>query len=165
MRSLFRQLGKVARSSLAALAFASVATLAVYEGYTDHAVIPVPGDVPTYGHGSTTRPDGTPVQLGDTITRPEAVELMRRDVARFEGAIKRCVHVALYQHEYDAYVQLAYNIGAKAFCGSTLVRKLNVADYAGACAEISRWDRMQGRPIRGLTIRRAKERALCEGRL
>ncbi|WP_373276927.1 glycoside hydrolase family protein [Laribacter hongkongensis] len=32
----------------------------------------------------------------------------------------------------------AYNIGSGAFCGSTLVRKLNAGDYAGACSEINR---------------------------
>jgi lysozyme len=140
---------------LSAVAFAALLS---YEGYTDRAVIPVPGDVPTIGFGTTEN-----VRMGDTITPPKAVERALRDVQKFEGAIKRCVRVELHQYEYDAFSQLAYNIGPTAFCNSTLVRKLNQGDYPGACAEISRWDKMNGKTLRGLTIRRQKERSLCEG--
>ena len=38
------------------------------EGFTDHAVIPTKGDVPTIGHGSTRWEDGTRVRLGDTLS-------------------------------------------------------------------------------------------------
>lgn len=138
---------------------AALVGLLLSEGYTDRAVIPVPGDVPTIGFGTT---EG--VKMGDRITPPKALVRALRDVTHFEGAVKQCVEVPLYQHEYDAYLSLAYNIGPTAFCRSTLVRKLNAEDYAGACAEISRWDKFQGRPLRGLTIRRERERAQCEGR-
>lgn len=149
------------RMSVAALTLsaAGFVGLALHEGYTDRAVIPVPGDVPTIGFGTTGG-----VKLGDRTTPPAALSRALRDVEKFEGAIKQCVTVPLHQHEYDAYTSLAYNIGTGAFCGSTLVRKLNAGDYAGACAEISRWDKFQGKPLRGLTIRRAEERAKCEGR-
>lgn len=147
------------RTALAALAFsaAGLVGLAQYESYTSKAVIPIPGDVPTIGFGTT---EG--VHMGDTITPPVALARALRDVQKFEGAIKRCVTVPLYQSEYDAYTQLAYNIGSGAFCSSTLVEMLNAGDYTGACAQISRWDRASGRVVRGLTIRRAQERALCE---
>jgi lysozyme len=145
----------IASLTLSAAAFVG---LALHEGYTDRAVIPVPGDVPTIGFGTT---EG--VKMGDKTTPPKALARALRDVSRFEGALKQCVKVPLHQHEYDAYLSLAYNIGTGAFCGSTLARKLNAQDYAGACAEISRWDKFQGKPLRGLTIRRAEERAKCEG--
>lgn len=149
------------RVIIAALSLSAVGLVGIagYEGYTDRAVIPIPGDVPTIGFGTTAG-----VRMGDRITPPVALERALRDVQEFEGAIKRCVTVPLYQHEYDAFLSLAYNIGPTAFCNSTLVRKLNAGDYAGACAEISRWNRAGGRVIRGLEIRRAKERAQCEGK-
>lgn len=84
-------------------------------------------------------------------------------MAKYEGAIKECVAVPLHQHEYDAYLSLAYNIGPTAFCGSTLVRKLNAQDYTGACREILRWDRFKGQPLRGLTLRREGEYRQCMG--
>lgn len=151
------------RAAIAALALSAAGLLGITysEGFTDHAVIPVPGDVPTIGHGSTRHPDGNPVRMGDTITRKEALVWARADIARFESTLKRCVSVPLTQGEYDAYVSLAYNIGAGAFCKSTLVRKLNAGDYPGACAQIRRWDKLGGRQVRGLTARREREYRQC----
>ena len=152
---------QTSRILIAALALSAsgLVGLTAYEGYTDRAVIPIPGDVPTIGFGTT---EG--VKLGDKITPPVALARALRDAQKFEGAIKRCVKVPLHQWEYDAYTQLAYNIGDGAFCGSTLVRKLNAQDYPGACAEISKWNKAGGRVVNGLTVRREKERALCEGK-
>lgn len=149
------------RLAVGALALSAVGLVGVvgYEGYTDKAIIPVPGDVPTIGFGTT---EG--VKMGDRITPVEALARVLRDASKYEGALKRCVRVPLHQHEYDAYFSLAYNIGADAFCKSTLVRKLNAEEYAAACAEISRWDKFKGKPLAGLAARRAKERAQCEGR-
>lgn len=146
------------RVQLSALVLSAAAFvgIAVHEGYSSRAYIPVPGDVPTIGFGTTGG-----VQMGDTITAPQALVRALQDVQAFEGALKRCVRVPLHQHEYDAYISLAYNIGPTAFCGSTLVRKLNAQDYAGACKEILRWNRFKGEPLRGLIIRRQKEYQLC----
>ena len=150
-----------ARLAIAALTLSVGAFVGIvgHEGYTERAAPPVPGDVPTYGFGST----GPDVKAGDRIDPVRAVQRAARDVTRFEGAIKACVTVPLYQHEYDAFVSLAYNIGPAAFCGSTLVRKLNAGDYDGACAEILRWDRFKGQPLSGLTKRRRAEAAQCRG--
>lgn len=148
------------RQSIAALSLSAAALigLAISEGYTDKAVIPVPGDKPTIGFGTT---DG--VKLGDTTTPIRALQRVLVDVQTYEGAVKQCVKVPLYQNEYDAYLQLAYNIGPSAFCGSTLVKKLNAGDYPNACKEILRWDRFQGQPLRGLTKRRQAEYKQCMG--
>ena len=139
-----------------ALSATALVALALSEGYTPRAVQPLPGDKPTIGFGTT---DG--VRMGDTITPPKALERKLRDVQAFEGAIKQCVRVPLSQGEYDAYVSLAYNIGSRAFCNSTLVRELNDGNYTAACAQILRWDRFKGQQIRGLTLRREREYQTC----
>ena len=141
-----------------ALSASALVGIAISEGYTDQAVQPLPGDKWTIGFGTT---DG--VKQGDRITAPQALERALRDVTKFEGAVKQCVTVPLYQYEYDAYVQLSYNIGSGNFCGSTLVKKLNSQDYAGACSEILRWNRFQGVPNKGLTARREREYKVCTG--
>lgn len=148
------------RRSISAIALSASALvgIALHEGYSDKAITPVPGDVPTIGFGTTAG-----VRLGDKITPPVALARALQDVQKFEGALKRCVTVPLHQYEYDAYVDLAYNIGAGAFCGSTLVKKLNAKDYAGACAQILVWDRFRGAPLRGLTVRRQAEYKQCMG--
>ncbi len=150
-----------ARIILAALALSAAGLVSVvgYEGYSDRAIIPIPGDVPTIGFGTTAG-----VRMGETTTPPVALARALRELREFEGALKQCVKVPLHQYEYDAYVSLAYNIGPHAFCRSTLVRLLNNHEYSAACAEISRWNKAGGRVVKGLTNRRAAERAKCEGR-
>ena len=140
------------------LSAAALVSLVMSESYTSTAVIPVPGDVATIGFGTT---EG--VKLGDKITPPVALQRAMTDIQKFEGALKQCVTVPLSQNEYDSLTSLSYNIGSGAFCGSTLVRKLNAGDYAGACLEIKRWDKFQGKPLRGLTVRRQREYTECMG--
>lgn len=150
------------RARVALLALSLSATglvgLVVSEGYTDKAVIPVPGDVPTVGFGSTKG-----VKLGDTTTPVKALERAAREIRVFEGAVKGCVTVPLHQHEYDAAVELAYNIGADAFCKSTVVRRWNAGDYPGGCEAFLMWNKAGGRVVQGLVERRERERRRCLG--
>jgi lysozyme len=147
------------RTKIAMLSASAVALvgLAVHEGYRENAYLDIVG-VPTIGYGTT---EG--VRLGDRTDPIKALERALSDMQKFEGAIKQCVKVPLHQNEYDAYLSLSYNIGSKAFCGSTLVRKLNAGEYKNACDEILRWDRAGGKVVRGLTIRREKEHKQCLG--
>jgi len=153
------------RQGVAALVLSASALIgiAVHEGYREEAYIPVPGDVPTIGFGSTTNLDGSPVRLGQRTTSVEALKRLGKDVEKFETAVKTCAPVPMYQYEFDAYVSLTYNIGPNAFCKSTLAKKLVQYDYEGACKEILRWDRFQGKPLKGLTIRRQEEYKTCIG--
>ena len=149
------------------LSAAALVGIVLHEGYTDRAVIPVKGDVLTIGFGTT---EG--VKLGDTTTPPKALERVLADVQKFEGALRTCVTVPLAQHEYDALVSFSYNVGSRAFCHSTLVKKLNTEDYAGACAELLRWRFYQGKDCAlpehtrlcgGLVTRRQAEHRQCLG--
>lgn len=146
------------RQDIAAISLSATALVAlvIHEGYRDTAYIPVAGDVPTIGFGTTAG-----VRIGDKITPPQALNRAMTDVQQFEGAVKRCVTVPLTQNEYDAYISLSYNIGSNAFCRSTLVKKLNMQDYFGACQEILRWDKFNGKPLEGLVKRRQQEYKLC----
>lgn len=148
------------RKAIAGLCLSAAGLVYVvgYEGYCGTACIPVKGDVPTIGFGTT---EG--VKLGDKTTPHAALARALRDASKFEGAIKQCVTVPLYQHEYDAYTSLAYNIGPTAFCNSTLVKKLNAGEYRAACMEILRWDKFKGKPLAGLSKRREGEKNMCLG--
>ena len=145
----------VAALSLSAAGLVSIANL---EGFSEKAYIPITGDVPTIGFGST---DG--VRMGDTITPQKALERLMRDVGVAESAIGRCVKVPLSQSEYDAFTSFAFNVGGKAFCESTLVKKLNAGDYDGACDELERWVYSQKKVVPGLVNRRQVEHRLCTG--
>lgn len=125
----------LAALSLSAAAFVGIVTR---EGYTDGAVIPTKGDVPTVGFGTTSG-----VKMGDKTTPVKAVQRAMKDVTEYEGAVKRCIKVELSQAEYDTYVALAYNIGPTNFCTnpktgepSTLSKRVNAKDYVGGCEAI-----------------------------
>ena len=137
--------------TLLVLSAAGLVGILVNEGFRQPAYTDTVG-VPTIGFGTT---EG--VKMGDRITVEKALIRALTDVSKFEGALKKCVKVPLSQNEYDAYIDFSYNIGSTAFCNSTLVKKLNREDYAGACAEISRWIKQPE-----LIPRRQRERALCE---
>lgn len=146
-----------------ALSASTLVGIGMKEWYTNTAIIPVPGDVPTKGFGTTRNADGSPVKLGDTTTPSRALVDLLRDADKFAQAVKRCAPVPMHEYEFSAYVSLAYNIGEGAFCNSTLVRKLISYDYEGACKEILRWDKVKGRTVRGLTVRRHEEYRECIG--
>lgn len=148
------------RQDIAAISLSATALVAIvlHEGYKDNAYIPLAGDIPTIGFGTTSG-----VKLGDRTTPEKALQMAMRDVQSYEGAVKSCVKVPLSQNEYDAFISLSYNIGTGAFCKSTLVKKLNAGDYEGACKQILLWDKFKGKPLSGLTKRRQEEYKKCLG--
>lgn len=155
-----KRLGKRVSAGLLALSSAGLLALAGFEGFSEKAYIPVEGDVPTIGYGHTD-PTGR-LQVGDLITKDEALLLLQEDVREAEAAVQKCVKVPLYPREFDSYVSLSYNIGERAFCNSTLVRRLNSGDYYGACSELKRWVYSGGKKYRGLEIRRKAEELICK---
>ena len=156
------------------LSAAGLIGMAVSEGWEPVARPPVPGDVPTGGFGST-RSESGPMKEGERIDPVRGLILLQRDAAEAERIVRRCAPVPMYQHEFDAFVSLAYNVGpGKAgvkdgFCElkrggpPTIVRRLLAGDYTGACDAILGWDKFKGKPLRGLTLRRERERAVCLG--
>lgn len=137
---------------------ACLAGIASYEGYRGEAYLPTKNDRPTIGFGETKG-----VKPGDRTTPERALVQLLKSTEAHAEAIRQCISVPLYQYEFDAFVSLAYNIGVGSFCKSTLVRRLNEGDYAGACGEILRWDRQAGRVLPGLKKRRQAEYAVCRG--
>ena len=132
----------VAALSLSAAGFVG---LVAHEGYTDRAVVPVKGDRPTVGFGSTFRDDGTPVQMGDTITAPQAVKRSFNHIAKDESRLKQCVKAPLTQYEYDTLVNHAYQYGAGATCASEVVKLTNQERYTEACEAYLNWKKAAGR--------------------
>ena len=112
--------------------------------------------VPTIGVGHT----GPDVKIGMTITKAQSEALLVADLARFEKAVAAAIKVPLTQSQFDALVSLAFNIGADAFSKSTLVRVLNGGYYDQVGAQLARWNKVDGKPNKGLTARRAREAAL-----
>ncbi|EOZ1373914.1 lysozyme [Enterobacter hormaechei] len=114
----------------------------------------------TIGYGWTQPVDGKPVRAGMTIKQETAERLLKTGLVSYESDVYRLVKVGLTQGQFDALVSFAYNLGARSLSTSTLLRKLNAGDYAGAADEFLRWNKAGGKVLNGLTRRREAERAL-----
>lgn len=123
------------RSAIAGIVLSASALvgIALHEGYSDTAIIPVENDRPTVGFGSTFREDGSAVRPGDTITPPKALARTLAHIQKDESQLKRCVTAPLSQAEYDTMVDFAYQYGVKALCASTVVREANAGNYEASC--------------------------------
>lgn len=100
------------------------------------------------------------VKEGMIVTEAEGKAMFRRELDKHEAAVRRLVTVDITQSQFDALVSFSYNVGEGALSKSTLLKKLNKGDHAGACKEFMKWDKAAGRQLRGLTIRRAREAAM-----
>ncbi|MCE9874106.1 MULTISPECIES: lysozyme [Hafnia] len=114
----------------------------------------------TIGYGWTQPVDGKPVGKGMTITQQKADDLLKQGVVQYEAGVHGLVTVQLNQNQYDALVDFAYNLGVNALKGSTLLKKLNTGDYAGAANEFTKWNKAGGKELAGLTRRREAEKSL-----
>lgn len=120
---------------------------------------PGKGKAWTIGWGHKVRPDEQFHPYGPirTITRAQADALLESDMMIAANAVRRSVKVPITDNQRVALESLAFNIGETAFADSTLVRKLNLPDFAGAVAEFSRWVYDDGKKEDFLVARRARE--------
>lgn len=160
------------RTAIAALAVSAAALVGIagYEDYRGSAYLDS-GNVPTLGYGATAG-----VKLGDTTTPARALARLHGDASEHARAIQRCIKAPLFQYEFDAYLSLAYNIGAGAFCRSAppghppaLIDLINTQRYTEACTRLLQFDKYRNpktgqlESLRGLTNRRKSEFRTCTG--
>jgi GH24 family phage-related lysozyme (muramidase) len=125
-----------------------------FEAYPDPAS---GGDPWTIGWGST----GADIKKGVVWTQQQCDERFGTHVGEFASKVAAAIGgAATTQHQFDAMVSLAYNIGVGNLSSSTLLKKHKAGDYAGAAAEFGKWNKAQGKVMAGLTKRRAAEAAL-----
>lgn len=110
----------------------------------------------TIGHGHT----GPEVAPGMVITREQAGDYLRHDVASSERSVLRLINVPLSDGQFDALVSFAFNLGGGALQRSALRRKVNREEHDDVPAEFLKWCRAGGRRLPGLARRRAAEAAL-----
>ena len=124
-----------------------------------------PAGIPTIGYGSTRYADGRAVTLKDPpITAAQAGDLLlltlRRDY--LPGVLKASPILVDKPSKLAAIVDFAYNLGLGAYASSTLRRKVDAGDWAGARAELGKWVHGGGQVLPGLVARRAAEAKLME---
>lgn len=103
---------------------------------------------------------GADVPKDGTLTVEKAQEIFEKDVAKFVAAVNKGLKRKATQNQFDAMVSFTFNVGEQAFADSTLLKKFNAGDFAGAADEFDRWNKSGGVVLQGLKNRRAAEKAL-----
>lgn len=131
--------------------------VAKFEGFRAEAYRDL-GGVWTIGYGFT---EG--VKKGDTITREEADARLLIELQKFADGVDAMCSAPVSQNQLDAMVSLAYNIGLGAFARSSVLRMHNIGAPEAAVRAFSLWNKVNGKEVRGLSLRRAKEASMYHG--
>lgn len=124
-----------------------------------------PAGIPTIGYGSTYYADGRKVTLQDPpISEPDARALLMYELQHtfLPGVLRQCPVLATHERKLNAIVDFAYNLGVGRLQTSTLRRKINAQDWAGAKEQLMLWTRGGGKVLSGLVKRRTAECALLD---
>lgn len=114
--------------------------------------------VTTIGFGNTRYEDGTPVKMGDKITKERAESLFELIADSFASKVKPLVTANVNSNQFDALVSFAYNCGIANLKSSTLLRKVNANPNDPTIrAEFEKWNKAGGKVLAGLTRRRKAE--------
>lgn len=111
----------------------------------------------TIGYGHTTH-----VRPGDVVSEEQADFMLRQDITESERCVNRYVTAMLTQFQFDALVSFTFNLGGGNLHNSTLLKKINAGDFAGAVQQFSRWVYAGGVKSPGLVRRREAEKRLFE---
>lgn len=129
------------------------------KAYLDIASIPTACDGLTKG-----------VRLGQSYTEAQCAAMLEAALIEHAAGVMRCTPgLALGTPRRDnvrfAAISMAYNIGVAGWCGSTARKLVDAGKIRAACDAFLPWDkaRVGGklRPVKGLTLRRQRERAEC----
>lgn len=104
---------------------------------------------------------GSDIVWGKRYTDKECDAFTRQDLTRIAAQVDPHIKVPTTETQRAAIYSFAYNVGATATINSTLLKKLNARDYAGACAELKRWVYAGGQKWKGLINRRDVEYQVC----
>lgn len=115
--------------------------------------------MPTACYGHTGAGTGT---IGSRHTDAQCDALLSSDAQKAENAVLRCTPgLAGHPYQLAAATRLTFNIGAGAYCGSTIAKRFNAGQWQAACDGFSAWHYAGGRSIPGLVARRQRERTQC----
>lgn len=120
-----------------------------------------PAGVPTIGYGHTAG-----VKMGDALPNKDAADdLLHVDLITLEASVDRALGDApTTQHQFDAMVSLAFNIGYGGFASSTVLRDHKGGNASDEPRAFGMWNKamIDGSltSVPGLTRRRAAEAAV-----
>lgn len=133
--------------------------IAKWEGFRAEAYIGS-DNVWTIGYGTTKWPNGKLVEKGQSITKEDAWELLRKQAQEHASTIEYYVNVPLNQNQYDALASFQYNLGRYILRNSTLLTYLNNRQWEQVGKEMLLYSYAGGKKLQGLVNRRLDEIAL-----
>ena len=139
-----------------AIAKSTLAFVTKEEGFKTKAYADTKG-LMTIGVGHLIKPDEAHLKDA-TLTIDQVEDLLQNDLKWCDEAVNSSIKVPLNQNQYDALYSLCFNIGATHFKESTVVKRINQGDMAGAADAILMWNKPPE-----LEGRRKRERALFLG--
>jgi lysozyme len=131
-----------------------VALIKEFEGFVGRAYRD-PVGIWTIGYGFIRG-----VKPGDTMTPAQGEARLRHELGEYEAAVWAATRGQVNQHEFDALVCFAFNIGTAGMAGSSVIKAHRRGDKQAAARAFGLWNKAGGRVFAGLTRRRAAEAAL-----
>ncbi len=113
------------------------------------------------------------VTIDSKPTPADCALFLHEDIFKKEAAVDRLVKVKLSPKTKAAFISFTFNVGEGKFARSTMLRKLNSKDIRGACMELAKCEKKDGKEtgwgcgfsggkkLNGLIARRAAEQKLC----
>ena len=152
--------GGLAAGAALALALA-VSALKPDEGKRNISYLDI-ARIPTSCYGHT----GSDVRVGEYRTDAQCEALLTSDAkAHMTGVLRCSPELAERPYQLAAMTRGSFNFGVAGYCRSTMRVRFARRDWRGGCDALLAWDkaRINGRvvPVRGLTLRRQRERAMC----
>lgn len=134
-----------------------------FEGFSAKPYI-CSGGAKTIGYGATYYPNGLRVTMSDkAITEAQATTMLMNMLRTYEKSVDSFCRDDINQNQFDALVAFAYNVGVNALKNSTLLKKVNKNPQDVTIRnEFLKWNKANGRALKGLTNRRIAEANLYE---
>lgn len=131
-----------------------IAVVAQFEGRSNDPYLDIV-NVPTVCFGETR------VEMR-RYSDAECEDMLAGGLADFaEPVLRRNPELLGHDPQLIAATSLAYNIGSSAYNRSTVAKRFSAGNWRGACDAFLMWTKAGGREVKGLRIRREKERVIC----
>lgn len=159
---LHDKVGKVAAKAAGTAAIAAALAMAVAglkpdEGKRNVSYLDIV-KVPTSCYGHT----GPDVVVGQYRTDAQCELLLTEDAREhMMGALACSPELATRPDQLAAVTRLTFNIGVRGYCRSSIARNFAAGRWRAGCDGFPAWRYAGGREIRGLLLRRQRERAQC----
>jgi lysozyme len=117
---------------------------------------------PTHARVPMAERKALPIPAGwdRVLSNDEIMDILKKDLNRFEQGVERLIKVPLTQGQFDALVSFSFNVGLGNLQNSTLRMKVNREDFEGASEQFLVWTKAGGKVLKGLVTRRTDEQAL-----